>query len=131
MDFLNLVKKRLEEMEQQARMLQAIEDAIPKAAQQSRAGKGRGSSGGSRKGGKGKGGKGKGEARTSLVSQEESFQTPSCPSQQVARAEPVPSTGAPPALRPRLVDDLQGRLDEAFLLSEILGPPRCVRGWEE
>jgi hypothetical protein len=29
-----------------------------------------------------------------------------------------------------ILDDLEGRLDEAFLLQEVLGPPRCVRGWD-
>ena len=30
-----------------------------------------------------------------------------------------------------IFDNLEGRLDEAFLLQEVLGPPRCVKGWEE
>ena len=29
-----------------------------------------------------------------------------------------------------IFDDLGGRLDEAFLLQEVLGPPRCQREWE-
>jgi hypothetical protein len=30
-----------------------------------------------------------------------------------------------------IFDNLQGRLDEAFLLQEVLGQPRCVRGWDD
>ena len=30
-----------------------------------------------------------------------------------------------------ILDDLEGRLDEAFLLQEVLGQPRCVRGWDD
>lgn len=30
-----------------------------------------------------------------------------------------------------ILDDLEGRLDEAFLLQEVLGSPRCVRGWND
>ena len=30
-----------------------------------------------------------------------------------------------------ILDDLEGRLDEAFLLQEVLGSPRCVRGWDD
>lgn len=29
-----------------------------------------------------------------------------------------------------IFDNLSGRLDEAFLLQEVLGPPRCMREWE-
>lgn len=53
----------------------------------------------------------------------ERVETPSGPSRQ------APPTRQAPARR--LVDDLHGRLDEAFLLSEILGPPRSVRGWDD
>ena len=30
-----------------------------------------------------------------------------------------------------IFDNLGGRLEEAFLLQEILGEPRCVRGWDD
>lgn len=30
-----------------------------------------------------------------------------------------------------LLDDLSTNLGEAFLLQEILGPPRCMRAWDE
>ena len=30
-----------------------------------------------------------------------------------------------------ILDGLEGRLDEAFLLQEVLGQPRCVRGWDD
>lgn len=29
-----------------------------------------------------------------------------------------------------IFDDLGGRLDEAYLLQEVLGPPRCLKEWE-
>jgi hypothetical protein len=136
MDFLFQVKKRIEEMEEQARLLREMEsEGFASQGRRSQEGAQR-----SRKSGKGKNKKQanagsapwgqptapQGRGGRSLVSQEEVFQTPDCV--QVGQ----PRTSGSPSGRPqRLWEGLHGRLDEAFLLSEILGPPRCVRGWDD
>ncbi|MFA5504180.1 MAG: hypothetical protein WC314_11890 [Vulcanimicrobiota bacterium] len=52
-----------------------------------------------------------------------------CPVEEVmgqsSESGPVSHSGV------SILDDLQGRLEEAFLLQEILGAPRCVKGWNE
>lgn len=137
MDFLVQIKKRLNEMEDQARLLQEMEQAGFAGGGPARRRQGgaaepglhrpagsappeltRERSGGPR------------QARRdqrSLVSGEETFQTPAC----ATEGEVQVSALAPASPRTsRLIDDLHGRLDEAFLLSEVLGPPRCVKGWD-
>lgn len=52
-----------------------------------------------------------------------------CPVEEVVgqSSENVPVTNSGFSI----LDDLQGRLEEAFLLQEILGAPRCVKGWDD
>jgi hypothetical protein len=127
MDFLATVKKKLEEMEEQARLLQAMEqsaqnpvlDRQGKALFQPRRGGAQAPQGQRQVT----------QPQRSMTSQE-AFETPQCATLG-SPAGAVLSTPGSPQLTPRLVDDLHGRLDEAFLLSEILGPPRCVRGWSD
>lgn len=111
MDFLAAMRKKLEEFEQQARLLaeqqQAdLEGALRPGRERQTRNKGKGPSTPSPQ-----------ERRASAAAAEQA-------------SAPSPSGSQPGRLGPRLVDDLHGRLDEAFLLSEILGPPRCVKGWE-
>lgn len=46
------------------------------------------------------------------------------------RLAPSPPQIKAEAGQASVFDDLGGRLDEAFLLQEVLGPPRCLREWE-
>jgi len=39
------------------------------------------------------------------------------------------SRGEGPKQRLSILDNLGDRLDEAFILQEVLGPPRCEREW--
>lgn len=129
MDFLARIKQGLKELEEQARLMEAQAgqgehplEMFPRLA----------GSNASTKKATGKRSKPKATAPRQGQGHPaagERFETPSCPTQgqtptrqAVAPASPTPR---------RLVDDLHGRLDEAFLLSEILGPPRSVRGWDD
>ncbi len=125
MDFLLSFGKKLKEFEEQARLLAEAE--ANRAAQERKASAGTGGSGRS------SGGKGKKRGRDSsdhagnrTLTSVERFGTDPCPSDM---PPPLPG-GAGSNAGNRLVDDLHGRLDEAFLLSEILGPPRCIKGWD-
>lgn len=51
-----------------------------------------------------------------------------CPVGEVSDGNTGGSSG--PAV-PSIFANLGERLDEAFLLQEILGEPRCVRGWDD
>lgn len=117
MDFLATVKRKLQELEEQARLMEAQAQGAARPLS----------------------GLTKAEQRTQAQERKrvqpaprytssEDFQTPACPTEGMFQS---PDRSLPPAGRSRLVDDLQGRLDEAFLLSEILGPPRCLRGWDD
>lgn len=146
MDFLNSVKKQLAEMEEQARLLQAMEaSGVSKGPdghlrfQPRNPGQAQG--GQKPAGGKNKNkkqqrqkNKGQGQARQqqsqprSLVSREEVFETPHCVSEG---AQGPPASTETVSLQARVLNTLYGRSDEAFLLSEILGPPRCMKGWAD
>lgn len=149
MDFLNSVKKQLAEMEEQARLLQAMEaSGVSKGPDgrlmfQPRQGQPQGEvrPGGGKQGGgknkkqqrhKSKQGQGRAQQQSqqprSLVSHEEVFETPHCATE--GRTVPAAAPAAA-SLQSRVLSTLHGRSDEAFLLSEILGPPRCVRGWAD
>jgi hypothetical protein len=123
-------------MEEQARLLQAMEQSSgqpgarePKALFQPR---GQASqTGGGRRPNQGKKKQQPAGPQRSPVPREV-FETPQCATSGGLPAGTLP-LGTPEVsqLQPRLIDDLHGRLDEAFLLSEVLGPPRCVRGWND
>lgn len=125
MDFLNKITKQLAQMEEQARLLQAMEASgvtlDPKQAKQQK-----------RSQGKDKGKRGHGQQpprpQRSLVSHDEVFETPHCATEGGLGSVGAVTKDSPQS---RLVDTLYGRCDEAFLLSEILGPPRCMKGWAE
>ena len=53
--------------------------------------------------------------------------SPSCPVEEITSRH-QPTTAGDTDLS--IFDNLGERLDEAFLLQEVLGPPRCVREWE-
>lgn len=143
MAFLDMVKQKLEELEQQARLLHAMEQSSARGGAQSDGDEAdfealrrlqNASQSQQQQPSRSKGGKleqrtalGKARSSSSMASKE-NFRTPSCPTEGGLPPLSGPE-GASPRLGARLVDDLHGRLDEAFLLSEILGPPRCVRGW--
>ncbi len=126
MDFLATVKQKLQELEEHARLMEAQAQGgvrplsgLKKAEQRTQ--------GGHQKSGKGKN-RGRQQQSVPHLASGEDFQTPICPTEGMSRSS---GRSLPPAGHSRLVDDLHGRLDEAFLLSEILGPPRCLRGWDE
>lgn len=128
MDFLNAVKQKLQELEEQARLME--QGAQAPSAQKSRPLAGLKSA--ERRAQDSRGGRGRAQEtkRPHLVSQE-GFETPACATGEGARNLSPSGTALPMGNRPRLIDDLNGRLDEAFLLSEILGPPRCMRDWSD
>lgn len=128
MDFLNAVKQKLLELEEQARLME--QGAQASASQKSRPLAGLKAPEGKAKASRGGRGRAQETKRPHLVS-DENFETPACVTGERG-ANPGPSGRAlPMGTRPRLIDDLHGRLDEAFLLSEILGPPRCMRDWSD
>lgn len=126
MDFLISFGKKLKEFEEQARLLaeaQRLEAAeepsdrpgsAPKEQRRAHKKKARQSQ---QPGG-----------RRQLTSAER-FGSDPCPT-DLPPALPSSSTRTA-GLGLRLVDDLNGRLDEAFLLSEVLGPPHCLKGWDD
>lgn len=139
MDFLANVKQKIQEMEEQARLLQQMEQGATAGASSAQGKKlfqpknqkanplpqGRAPRAGS--------GKGTQPSKTRPMTGSESFSTPECVNID-GRTDPAPRAVDPRpsgGLSGALFKDLHGRLDEAFLLTEVLGPPRCVRGWEE
>lgn len=150
MDFLTQIKKKLEEMEEQARLLQAMQQSSDGGAVQGSDGRvlfqprkefpGESVRQGRRPQGErpspseqrprsvGKQPQ-RQQSQQQKTSSRERFQTPSCPTEGMEFHSSQALASPPQTVR--LIDDLHGRLDEAFLLSEVLGPPRCVRGWED
>ncbi len=141
MDFLANVKQKIQEMEEQARLLQHMEQggaAGPSSAQgkqlfQPKNQQTRQPNPKARPPApKGRGGNTAKPTGSRSMRGSENFSTPRC-----ATGDPTPAAATPSAVVPsgglsgNLLRDLHGRLDEAFLLTEVLGPPRCVRGWEE
>lgn len=123
MDFLASLGKKIKEFEEQARLLAETERA--RTEQEARSASADRARSKRKNGRKGEAGRGR---RQTLTSQE-AFGSDACPGNM---PPPLPSGGVgTPSAGGRLIDDLTGRLDEAFLLSEILGPPRCVRGWDD
>lgn len=125
MDFLAAIQKKVREMEEQARLLQSMESEQAQQ-QQRQARKQRAKQ--QKQQQKQQKGQRQQQNQRSLVSPDEAFETPHCATQGGSGGVVMGAT-TPLGLQPRLVDDLHGRLDEAFLLSEILGRPRCERGW--
>ena len=142
MDFLATVKKRLEELEEQARQMQALEQGTkapsPKASSPS-AGRApapaRALSPTRSKTPERKDVRKSASARPTArsLASPDGFTTPKCATADLpSKRKGSESAGLPSkSLNRRLIDDLRGRLDEAFLLSEVLGKPRCVRGWDD
>lgn len=135
MDFLANVKRKIQEMEEQARLLQQMDQGAigssPTQGKKAFQPKGQTT--------KSPGLRGGGERSSQLtdyrpIPEAESFTTPECATAGLTSGAPGQQpTGraSGPGLSGSVLQDLHGRLDEAFLLAEVLGPPRCVRGWEE
>lgn len=110
MDFLKNIAAKLEEFEEQAR--QAQEEALAKQRAQEKA------------------------ARRAK-SQEEEFQRAKRRSRQPVGSDTCPvgevssmETGSE-RTGSGLFDNLADHLDDAYILQEILGQPRCLREWDD
>lgn len=126
MDFFRDVKAKLKELEELSQMTEEQQQQQLKEL-----------FGGGRKG------KAQGQASRPMVKQRRPQQPRKQQQQQKGVREPVDSISCPvEEVTSRqqsttaggtdlsIFDNLGERLDEAFLLQEVLGPPRCVREWE-
>ena len=142
MDFLNDIKKKLEEIEefsqQQQQQQQASQQQAARGLFQPRGESSRGAQPPGKRGGR----QPQQQRQPAQVGRQ---QAPARQTPQAKRSRrPVDSESCPveewrgqesqtglAAGEESIFDNLGGRLDEAFLLQEVLGPPRCVRGWDE
>ena len=155
MDFLRDIKAKLEEFEQMAKEMEAQQTGVaPKVRgfqpkqQPGRAGAPRTQKGGSQKGNQGKGGRQqqqqRGQQQQRAQQQQRGQQQRGQANNQSVR-RPVDAAECPveewvethPSARGKvphgsfILNNLQAYVGEAFLMQEILGPPLCMREFDE
>lgn len=157
MDFLRDIKAKLEEFEQMAREMEEQQTGVaPKVRgfqpkqQPGRSGAARNQQGGSNKGNQGRGGRQQPKGQQQQRGQQQRGQQQRAPQQKgqpnarsvrqpVDAAEcPVeewmethPTAGRKMPHGSFILNNLQEYVGEAFLMQEILGPPLCMREFDE